>query len=54
VVHPEVVNGGDSLHICRLAADLLSKLSQAANKGETANFRVGWGHDPLTIITNVL
>jgi len=43
MVHPCVVDGGDSLQIWRVAADILSKKSQTANKGCSSSLGVGWG-----------
>jgi hypothetical protein len=39
MVHPEVEDGGDALHIWRVAANILNKQSQTAKKGLSSR----WG-----------
>jgi len=41
MVHPWVMDGGDSLQIWRVAANILNKQLWTANKGWPFSFRVG-------------
>jgi hypothetical protein len=43
MVLPEIADGGDGLHMWRVAANILNKLSQAADKGWSSSLRVGCG-----------
>jgi hypothetical protein len=54
MVHPQVADGGDSLQIWRLAANILNKQSWAADRWWSSSFGVGRGantppphHKPL-------
>jgi hypothetical protein len=43
MAHPLAANGGDSLHICRVAANIVNKQSQTANKRWSSSLGTGHG-----------
>jgi hypothetical protein len=43
MAHPQVADGGDNLQIQMVAANILNKESQTANKGWFSSLEVGQG-----------
>jgi hypothetical protein len=43
MVHPQVVDGGDSLQVWWVAANVLNKQSLTANRGLPSSLGVWWG-----------
>jgi hypothetical protein len=41
--HPQVADGGDTLQVWRVAANILNKQLRAADKGWSSSFGVGRG-----------
>jgi len=49
MTHPQVADGGDGLQVWRVAANILNKQWQIANKGWSSSFGVGQGaNNPST------
>jgi hypothetical protein len=54
LVHPQVVDGGDSLQIWRVAVNILNKQSQTADKGWSPAWGFDMGLKLLTIKNNLV
>jgi len=48
MVHPQVVDGEEDLQVWRVAANMLNKQSQTANKGWSSSLGVGCGANNLS------
>jgi hypothetical protein len=54
MAHPQVAGGGDTLQICRAAANMLNKQLQTADKGWSTSLEVGRGSSNLSPLKNKL